>query len=336
MDSIRIRSARTQNVTVIPNEFLDRFLPLANGDFLKIYLYLLRYAEQDHTAFSISDIADCMNCTENDVQRALRYWGKEQVLELGFDEEGSISEIAFAGSSAPEPPKKNTAETAVEKSSQITGERMTELGENEEVRELLFVAQQYIGRPLTRSEMQKICFFYDSLSFSADLIDYLIEYCISRGKTSFHYMEKVAVSWKEQGISTVHEARMAVGNYHKEYYDILKALGINNHHPVETEIRLMKKWLEKYAFSMDIIEEACSRTLMTAGKPTLGYADGILSRWNQNGVKTMDDVRRLDQEHRKNAAAAPKRAGKPSNSFSDFEQRSYDYSDLEARLSGAN
>ena len=337
MDTIRIRSCFSQDVTVIANDFLDRFLPEANGDFLRIYLYLLRIAGSGNDVLSLCSIADRMNCTENDVTRALRYWEREGVLSLNRDVDGSVQDISFTSYCKPEI---QAAAPAAAKSSDITTERMTELGEREDIRELLFIAQQYIGKPLTRSEMQKICFFYDSLHFSPDLVDYLIEYCVSHGHKSFQYIERVALAWKDQGIGTVRDARISAGNYHREYYDILKALGIDNHHPIEEEIRIMKKWIEKYEFPMELIREACTRTVMSASKPTLNYADSILSKWYARGVRSMGDVETLDDEHVRETAAkkeaqpeAAKRVRKKAaNAFSDFQQRSYDYGSLETAL----
>ena len=332
MSSIRIRSCFPQDVTVISNDFLDRFLPEANGDFLRVYLWLLRAVGDDAATITLGSVADRLNCTEADVRRALRYWQREGVLSVTQDEDGTITEIAFTGSEGRTDSREEPEEPP--KSSDITSERMAELGEREDIRELFFIAQNYLGKPLSRSEMQKICFFYDTLHFSTDLIDYLIDYCVSRGKMSFHYMEKVALSWKEQGISTVHEARVSVGSYHREYYDILKALGINNHHPIEAEIRLMRKWLETYRFPMEIIGEACSRTLMGTGKPTLAYADSILTRWFHAGVRSLEDVKKLDDAHEK-TAREKKTAGKtkkPANAFTEFDQRDYNYDELESQL----
>lgn len=334
--AVKITSCFSQNVTVISNDFLDRFLPIANGDFIRVYLYLIRAVEKDGGRFSTSDAADHMNLTENDILRALRYWEKNDVLKLTLDESGNLTGLTFTGNSM-----RPRAETPrLPSSDAMSAERLAELGQQEDIRELLFIAAQYVGKPLTRAETQKICYFYDSLKFSPDLIDYLIEYCVSHNHKSFHYIEKVALAWHEQGIANVRAARAAVGSYHREYYDILKALGINNHHPVDAEIQIMKKWLEVYNFSMDIIREACSRTVMNTPKPSLKYADGILTNWFDQGINNMDEIRRQDEEHirRKNEKNAG-RQSKPKSgtgSFGKFGQRTYDYDSLETQILNNN
>lgn len=330
---IELRSSFPQDVTLVPNDFLDRFLPEANGDFVKLYLYLLRAAGRGG-ALTLSTIADKLNCTENDVRRALRYWEKEGMLAVTRDDAGEVTGISLRSYEKPAVP----AASELPKSSDISSARMAELGAREDVRELFFIAQSYIGKPLSRAEMQKICFFYDTLHMSPDLIDYLIDYCVSRGHTSFRYIEKVALNWKDAGITTVHEARASAQSYHREYYDILKSLGIDNHHPVDAEVRVMKKWIEKYKFSMDIIKEACTRTVMNAAKPSLNYVDSILSKWNSAGVRSMDDIRALDAEHEQKKAARVSqgqgnRPAPKKNGFTDYSgSRSYDYDAIEAQL----
>ena len=211
MDMIKIRSCLSQDVTIISNDFLDRFLPEANGEFIKIYLYLLRVAGSGSDSLSVSSIADRLNCTEKDVERALRYWEREGVLSIMGGQDGVLTDITFfqqtdktAGTAASveklpvEPVSPDDAPNTTARYSDISSKRMTELGSREDIRELFFIAQQYLGKPLSRSEMQRICFFYDVLHFSPDLIDYLIDYCLNRNHKSFQYMEKVPLNWKHK------------------------------------------------------------------------------------------------------------------------------------------
>ena len=58
-----------------------------------------------------------------------------------------------------------------------------------------------------------------------------------------------------------------------------KSMGISGRNPVDTEISLMNTWLNDYGFTMDIIQEACSRTVLSTGQPSFQYADKILSGW---------------------------------------------------------
>ena len=68
--------------TYIPNEFIDNYMTEANGEYVKIYLYLLRCMGKPDCDFSLSKVADHFDYTEKDVSRALKYWEKVQLLRL--------------------------------------------------------------------------------------------------------------------------------------------------------------------------------------------------------------------------------------------------------------
>ena len=79
-------------VTIIENDFIDLYMPYANGEFVKVYLYILR-CEGCGVELSVSSIADVFNHTESDVHRALTYWEKLRLLKLQYDEGGALSDI---------------------------------------------------------------------------------------------------------------------------------------------------------------------------------------------------------------------------------------------------
>ena len=65
------------NVTVVSNEFIDQYMAAANGEYVKVFLYLLRHERED---LDLASIADALNHTEADVKRALAYWKRTGVL----------------------------------------------------------------------------------------------------------------------------------------------------------------------------------------------------------------------------------------------------------------
>lgn len=62
---------------------------------------------------------------------------------------------------------------------------------------------------------------------------------------------------------------------------------------------MMDRWLNTYGFTIDLITEACQRTVSKIGQPSFQYAEGILSKWKEQGVRSMADVEQRDAEHQK-------------------------------------
>ena len=341
MGMITLQKPSQSEVTLLSNIFIDDYMPEANGEFVKVYIYLLRALSTTPVSFSLEEMADHLLCTERDILRALKYWARQELLALDFTDDKSLRAIALlpprskapasetAGSSVPKQP-------APARTAPLTPDRVRELKQNEEIIQLLYIAEQYLGKTLSPSEIQKLLFFYDGLGFSTDLIEYLLEYCVSRSHKSIRYMETVALAWAQEGISTVAEAKKTNARYSKDYYSILKALGITNRSPVETEVTLMDTWLKTYGFSLAVIQEACTRTVLQTGQASFQYADKILEGWKKKQVKSLEDIQALDAEYKKRKqekkqAKAPA-APTSGNKFNNFQQREYNFDEYEKRL----
>lgn len=363
MADIMLHTSNNSGFTCISNTFIDDFMKDANGEYVKIYLYLLRCLNREDYDFSISQLADCLDHTEKDIMRAFTYWEKVGLLRLEYSEDNELSGICLVdvngtrsftsvhntgipsvAVNAGAPAVSNIA-TPIKPS--YTADELDAFKEEDEVSDLIFATQTYLGRPLSNSDTNTLLFWYDGLHMSVDLIQYLIETCLDNGHNSFHYMDTVARNWTEDGITTVEDARKSSSAHTNTVYSIKKALGIGNRDLVESELNFIDKWANVYGFSLDIILEACERTIASTNKPSFKYADSILTSWNKSSVKTLDDVARLDQEFTKatvsklsdasrikNANASDNRA-KANNKFLNFEQRqNYDFNALERKLLG--
>ncbi|MBQ8597593.1 MAG: DnaD domain protein [Lachnospiraceae bacterium] len=351
MSRFKIYQDNHADVTVVSNLFIDEYMKDANDAQLKIYLYLLRMMNAG-TPTSVSDIADKFNHTEKDVLRALKYWEKCRLLSLEYDDTKALSSIHFLDISAPAgkenvslapvvPLPAKAAAPAVSVSTEnpdfskpvYSLDQLKEFKNNEETAQILFVAEQYIGRPLSPSEIKTILFFTDKLGFSEDLIDYLLQYCVDKGKKDFRYIEKVAVSWAEEGITTPKQAAKFARKYDKTVYDIMKALGKSTA-PTKAEADYALKWMKEYGFTQDIIIEACTRTVMATDSHRFEYADRILSSWHKNQVHHKADIKALDEAYAQSKTSSSKPASAPSTAkaFNQFPQRSYDFEAFEKEI----
>lgn len=334
MAEFKIQKAGYTPVTCVPDEFIENYMPMANGDYVKIYLYLLCCVKNDKM-LSVSSLADLFQCTENDIKRALKYWESKQLLLMEENAFGEITGLSLTDGSPKQSAEPVTVpnlpeQPAPEKHSYSAAETKA-FKEQGEIKHLLFACEQYIGKPLTRTDLETLLYFYDKLNFSADLIEYLVEYSVSKDKRSLRYMEAVALEWHKKGIQTVEEAKLDSKPFAKECYLVLKALGINNHDPLPTEVNYVNRWMTDYCFTIDIILEACNRTIMQIHKPKFEYVDGILKAWKNAGVRHLSDVDRLTAEHKTRAAnrTQPKSEKTFTTRFHNFEQHSYDSKELE-------
>ena len=358
MKELKLTKYVQTNATVLDNEFIDHYMVRANGEYVKVYLLLLRHMNQSSGYLSVSELADLLECTEKDILRALRYWKSEGLLDYLDDTPDDPSPKSTAPSPAASsglhdvqsgymtssiPADSVSDSAALASTTNIWQYRSRK--ERAEFKELLFVAEQYLGKTLSATDIDQITYFYDTLNMSAELIEYLIEYCVENGHKSMHYINKVALSWHEENITTVNLAKTSSFLYNKNCYCVLNAYGIKGRGPAASEIAYIRKWSEEYGFALEVILEACDRTMNSIHQPSFDYTDSILKRWKDKNVRQLKDIDAVDADYRKEKERAKElakerkrqqQAQKPvssqNNKFNNFDGRSYDMNDLERRL----
>ena len=349
MSQFQINNQQNMDYTMVANSFIDGFLSDANDAQIKVYLFLLRHMSIPHMC-SISAMADFFNYSEKDVIRALTYWERKQVLSLAYNAKQEISGIGLCSftTSPKNPPKpENTGTSQAQTSAaeavtclstasvytkpEYSLDQLAEFKSRETTSELMFIAETYLGKTLSANDIRSLLFISDELHFSFDLMDYLLQYCIDRGKRDFRYIEKVAVSWAEAHIETSQQAQNYAMKYDKDTYTVMNALGKNNQ-PTPKEAEYIKRWYQIYGFTSDVILEACERTVMATDKHRFEYADRILKSWKDFGVHHKTDITKADAAF---MASKKKPSRSPSfskNNFNHFQQNDYDFDALEKEL----
>ena len=349
MSKINLYCDKQASATSVSNVFIDEYMSDANGEFVKIYLYLLRQLNSSDSEFSISEIADKFEHTEKDIKRALCYWERMHLLHLDYDTNEKLVGIRLLDALSKKCDNKTTTEAPAASAPQVTAtapatssepvkkeysaDDLKQFTEQEAVTELIFIAEQYLGRTLSATDLNTILYIYDELKLSIELIEYLIEYCVSNRHTSIRYIEKVALAWAENGYQTVEQAKQANGQYNQTYSAVMKSMGISGRSLVSSETAYIDKWKNDFGFSLDLIQKACAKTIQAIHEPSFEYADRILSNWKLSNITSLKDVAKADTDHQKRkkaAPTAPRTAAK--NKFNNFEQRSYDYDQLEKML----
>jgi DnaD/phage-associated family protein len=363
---MEIRNCFEAEVTVVSNEFIDRCMAAANGEYVKVYLYVLR---QQGKPLDVTVIADALNHTEADVRRALAYWEKAGVLETDMNRMGSASTAAQRQPVQPVPSGQTTqasqnmqtaqpvqttqaaqtiqtaqAVQTVRQSPQTpvltqtaapqknrpvySQDQVNRLAGDEEFSQLLYIAQKYMNRIFTQRDVGVFAYLYDGLHMNAELLEYLVEHCVQGGHTSTRYIETVAISWHEKGFATAEEARAYAESFSKNTFSVMKAFGLTDRKPGEKEKEMIDRWFTSYGFTKELVLEACNRTMNATHSPSFQYAERILAGWKQEGVKTMRDVAELDQRYQAKNRTQVYTQKKPANQFHNFEQRDTNYDEM--------
>lgn len=405
MTAINISSDIATSFTTVSDIFIDQYMPKANGEFVKVYLYLLRATGSGAGIATISEIADHFSNTEADIIRALNYWASEGILQVQTGADGQIIGInlcslsvsgmqaaqsniqsAVADNAAQnslqnsvvnnaaqnnlqngvvnnaaqnistanirmqdsvvEKLKSQTPDKAASSQKEYTLDEIKEFRKNPDISELFFIIETYLKHTLSSTDTNMVLYWLDELHFSTDLVEYLVEYCITKGHSSLRYMNKVALGWADAGIKTVDQAKDDAAAHSQIYYSVMKALGITGRNLVDSEVSLINKWVGEYGFDIELVKAACSKTISAIQKPSFEYTDSILTNWRKKDVHTLKDVEVLDANFAKankasatgssqgtnaaNGSSKPKSNNSSSkNKFNNFNQRNNDYDKLE-------
>lgn len=274
---------RNENVQ-ISADFIKNELKQANGEYVKVYLYISALAatgEQMTTA----DLARELNLIESDVLNAFSYWCEKGVLK----EDGE--RIYIGKNTKPLPPAQNSAkdEKKVYDSIQVS----QKISATRELSDMMHLAQDIFGRVLTQAEMESIYWFYDGLNFSPEAILLLLEFCVSKGKTNMKYIEKVALSWNEKGVCEADAVMQLIQQEEQKnnfLYSMRKALGIADRALSQNEEQFLLKWKNEKGMSEEMIALAYEYCIIQTAKLSFPYMDKIIERWFTQGIKTIGEA----------------------------------------------
>ena len=330
METITITTQNHETYSAVSNFFIDYYMTDANGEFVKVYLYLVRLLNSGR-AVTIADIADHFNLTEKDICRAIRYWINEGVLQLEYTKDKVLTGITMLPLTAKSIVNNSSSllsmlgveETASTQDEQVdvavtVPDRISykpsyvasKEENDEDFANLRFQMETYFKKQLTQTDVNTLLYIYEELSFNPDLIEYLFEHCGNNGKMNSRYIQAVAINWYQEGITTVEQAKLASSNYNSKYISVMKHLGISGRTPTAKEKKLIDTWYNSFAFNQDVIVEACDRAI--ASKPhsaNLQYVNGILESWYKQNVRKISDINELDkkwEQEKKNKATSGK------------------------------
>jgi DnaD/phage-associated family protein len=280
-------------VTPLENIFINHYMPIAQGDYVKVYLYgLKRCFNQGLTPINNADIAKDLNLLETDVKKAWEYWASEGILSLECTgtRDALVRYYNITGTILyKNDPKTETLISQKNITSNAIEDRTQRMYET--------IQDMYESRVISKKETLLFKRWLTEYNFTPEAVILIVEYSlnmINKKDRTFtpsqvtSYLETVAQGFYKAGVRDHKEAEShikASAQEKQQYYQIFKYLGIHRN-PMVSERELMDTWFKDYGYSMELITQALSRTT----KPNMKYIDGILKNWHEKGYKTLEDI----------------------------------------------
>lgn len=268
------------NSIPVPADFIENKMPKANGAYVKVYLYALNTAYKGISE-DTSDIAKKLGLLESDVLNALEYWEKENILTI------NNSYIYFSG----EEDKKEISKSQIKRKPQKNVSEL--MMNNKALADLCALSQEILGKTLNNSDLETLYWFYDELGFSPEVIIMLLEYCVSKDKRSMKYIEKVAIGWHENDITTMSQVDSYIKNEKEKsgyFYSLRKLFGITDRNLSKSEKTYLEAWKNNYGMNEEMVALAYEYCILSTGKLSFPYINSIIKDWFEKGIKTIEDA----------------------------------------------
>ena len=313
--SIKLNLGAWRSVFAVPSAIVDEGLKFADGVKLKVLLYVLRNAERD---LDLSDISKATGVNVTDIPEALEYWVNMDVLKKSDGEYSPVDsekEIKQENDSIKEAKTAEQIAATVEEQKQrfvvtkpqkpdyvFTSQR---LAVDEELKILVGEAQAVLGKTLSNSDIATLLMLKDTCGLRLDVILMLIQYCVSIDKGNMRTVEKIGVSWADEGINSVEAAdnRIASAHHANKCFSLVSSVfGMKNvGSPTKKQLEFCTRWVGEWKFSVPMLREAYERCVDSKGEMKFSYIDGILKKWYAQGIKNPEELKASESAKQKTA-----------------------------------
>lgn len=317
--SIQLNLGKWGTIFPVPNCVVDEDIRLASENQLKVLLYILRNNGDNLTEKSVGEQ---LNIAEGDVKDAVSFWVDRGVLTS----QGDIPQCERAESPDETPveiKKKPRPLSRVQKPDSIFVSRR--ISEDNDLATLVQETQVILGKPISNGDTATLVMLHDTDGLPCDVLLMLIQYCHSIGKDNMRYIEKMAVGWASEEITTVERAEEKISNlekYGEAWNRVALIFGIQNSgSPTKAQQENANRWINEWHFSDEMLREAYERCVNKKNSFNITYTNGILKNWNKRGINSLKELKEYEEKSRKKSSG---NNGNNGNKGDNNPQVSYD------------
>ncbi|MPM12455.1 hypothetical protein SDC9_58808 [bioreactor metagenome] len=311
--------------TSIANIFIDIFMPMADGLYVKVYLLGYKSAcdSSFNPKFDNNSIAKNLNVPLSDVISAWKFWEGKKIVKMhkneGYDDFDFSIEFLDLKRIYTENISINT------KSIKSNSDSIVQVGENENIRKMFNSINQTVGRYLDQGEKLSILEMMNKYNMSSDMIICAYEHVKAKTGSSkpVKYIEGIIRNWYDANLYTPEEVKDSFAVRSERYMlykTIFNELGFSRQ-PSRAEKQLIDEWFDKFNMDIELILEACSKS-KNVSNPSVSYINGIIKSWNTKNIRNLDDLK-ISEESQKPKETSPKHVSTSSTNGDTYKKTKF-------------
>lgn len=294
--------------TKVENLFISEYMPDAPGDYVKVFLFGLMYAQYEQVP-NRKEAAKILGLSAEELEEAWIYWESRGLVKIVRERDENNEEVSniifmrkieefFGKMSEPQQePAREEADEPQEEELPIYvsiddmdfDEAINSKLIDKRLRELYDKYQVTTGRTISRQEISRIDDAIKVYGIEPEIFSFAIDYCADLEKYSIDYIFKVALRWTEENCRTVEDAKRLLDRHSRRndcYRQVFRALGFNRL-PAPIDREIMDRWFDDLECSLSEVLDACSAA---AGirEPNLKYVNKVIEnrRLERGGINT--------------------------------------------------
>lgn len=296
--------------TSLPDIFFTEYLSYADGNYIKIYLYIIFLAKYCKD-IKVNDLAKKLQLPLKTIQDGLKFWEEQHVITkkntgyiLNNLQEMELHKLYN--------PKVTSSPEELEKSAK--NQYRSKAIEN--------INNEFFQGIMSPSWYSDIDLWFKKYKFDEEVMIALFRYCFNRSALHRNYIQTVAEAWAQNNIKTFNDLEL-----YSEKQEKLKSLeGIIskklnlNRQLSQYEEGYVSKWNIDFGFNFDIIELALKKTT-SKSNISFDYLDKILTDWHDRNLKTTSEINSYliqNKSKNQNIKKLEKQTG-----YTNYEQREH-------------
>jgi DnaD/phage-associated family protein len=328
--------------TSIENIFLNDFMPMANGTFVKVYLLGYKFAQdtKSHVENDNRSISRHLNITMEDVLAAWNFWEKLKVIVKHFKNDGTEDyDVEFLSLRQLYLDNNYALRESTTDPSKPSSNDLIDSMKNEEVRQMFYHIDQIMRRQLTPNERTEILSWIFEFNHAPELIIKAFLYSVEQKNVkNINYVGAVLRGWYDQGILNAEEAEefmKSSGKAYTAYRRIYRVLGYSNRTVTGGDREIIDRWIDRDQLDLDFLCEVIKEATKRTSNVNMNYMDTVVRNLLDEKIDTLEKYKTHLVEKAASKAVTPdtQRAARSKesvksgskNRFHDFEPQRDDY-----------